>query len=64
MAFLKKNHMLVAVLLFGLAAVLYLLGYPTGAVAPLLAGVLVEGVAWITLLDGGSGEGAGKERTH
>ena len=29
-----------------------------------LAAVLVEGVAWVTLLNGGSSEGAGKDRTH
>lgn len=63
MAFLEKNHLLVVLLLFGLAAVLYLLGYAAGAVVPLLAGGLVEGLAWVTLLDGGSGEGAGKGTT-
>jgi hypothetical protein len=63
-AFLEKNHLLVSVLLFGLAAVLYLLGLPRGTVAPLLAAVLVEGIAWVVLLDGGSREGAGKERTR
>lgn len=63
-AFLKRSHLLVAVLLFGLAAVLYLLGSATGALVALFAGVLVEGVAWVTLLDGGSREGAGKEGTR
>jgi hypothetical protein len=64
MAFLNRYHWLVAVLLFVLAAVLYLLGYRAGAVVPLLAGVLVEGVAWITLVDGGSRERTGEERRH
>lgn len=61
MAFVETNHILLAVHLFGLAAVPCLLGHTTGAVAPLTPGALVAGVAWVALPDGGSGEDVGKE---
>ncbi|MGZ8274358.1 MAG: hypothetical protein ACXWUM_10610 [Burkholderiaceae bacterium] len=54
MAFLKNHHLLVAAVLFGLAAVIYLLGDPTGAMGPLLAGVFVEGLACVAVTDGES----------
>ena len=64
MAFLRKHHLPVAALLFALAALLYFFGNPTFALAPLIAAVLVEGLAWVVIIDGASRKGAGEGRVE
>lgn len=47
---LRKNHLLIAGLLFAIATILYIAGSQIGAVVVLALGTMVELVAWVTLL--------------
>jgi len=51
-----KHHLLIAALLFMVAAPLYVPGDPTRAMWAFLLGALVEGIAWRVAVEGGSVE--------
>ena len=46
---LREHHLLVGGLLLGIAALLYIAGFASGAVAVSVLAVIVEVLAWVTL---------------